>query len=181
MSAKPSKLCEGKNRRGEPCGHAPTPGRPFCRHHGGRVKAGKAHPNYKNGRTSRYVPKALRGAYAESLSDPQRLSLAREIAILDARLQQLYQSLDTKGTDTAQAWQEIGLSVDRRGRLVDLETRHMRELGGMVPVDQLFLLVDAMADIIAREVASPEERDRITDLFERELLGAPGGSAQLAG
>jgi hypothetical protein len=150
-------------------------GRRRCRIHGGRTKHGRDHYNYKHGGRSLYVPKHLRAAFEASMGDGQRLSLAAEIAMLDARLQQLYGELSGKAEDSI-VWREIGLQLDRRGRLVDLETRHMRDLGGMVPVDQLFMLVDSLADIISREIANPEERARVASAIEAQLLGSPSGS-----
>jgi hypothetical protein len=45
--------CGARNRRGQPCGRFPVPGRRRCRFHGGHAKRGADSPNFVHGRRSR--------------------------------------------------------------------------------------------------------------------------------
>lgn len=56
---------------------------------------GPASPHYKTGRYGKYLPERLRERYEEGLSDPELLELRSEIALLDARLGELLDSVDT--------------------------------------------------------------------------------------
>lgn len=53
-----------------------------CRMHGGKSLAGIASSVYKTGRYSKYIPKGLAQTYADSLSDPDLLSLNDDVALL---------------------------------------------------------------------------------------------------
>ena len=57
-----------------------------CKLHGGKSLAGAAHPNFKTGRYSKYLPKHLAKAYDEIKADPKLLQLDDDVALLEARL-----------------------------------------------------------------------------------------------
>lgn len=48
-----------------------------------------AHPNYRHGRYDSTVPQGMRGAYENSLRDPELLNMRAEIALIDGRIQEL--------------------------------------------------------------------------------------------
>jgi hypothetical protein len=86
--------CGAQTRSGEPCklpGHG-AGGR--CRLHGGASLTGTAHPRFKTGRQSRYLPKRLLAVYQKSLADPDLLELRSELALIDARLSDLLRRVD---------------------------------------------------------------------------------------
>lgn len=66
-----------------------------CRLHGGRSLAGVASPSFKHGRYSKYLPGRLVGRYEEARADPELLALRDEIALVDVRLAELLQRLET--------------------------------------------------------------------------------------
>lgn len=66
-----------------------------CRNHGGASLKGIASPTIKHGRYSKYLPDALADRYREARSDPELLSLRDDVALVDTRLTELVQKLDT--------------------------------------------------------------------------------------
>jgi hypothetical protein len=68
-----------------------------CRIHGGTTPHGFALPQTKTGEHSRYLPTRLAERYEEMLSDPELLTLWREVALLRTRLAELLGKLDDGG------------------------------------------------------------------------------------
>lgn len=60
--------------------------------HGGRLPVGGAHPGFKTGAHSKYLPTGLATKYAESLGDAELLELRADVALLQARLFQLLEA-----------------------------------------------------------------------------------------
>jgi hypothetical protein len=88
------KLCGAKTRSGRPCGH-PAMANGRCRYHGGKSLGGIASPTFKTGRYSKYLPTRLMSRYQEALRDPEALRLNSEIALIDARLQDVLRRVDS--------------------------------------------------------------------------------------
>jgi hypothetical protein len=63
--------------------------------HGGTSLAGPAHPSWIDGRHSRVLPKRLLDDYQASRRDPDRLALDNELAIVDARLNDVLARTDS--------------------------------------------------------------------------------------
>jgi hypothetical protein len=77
---------EGKSSKPKPPG----------RMHGGSTPKGIASPQFRNGLRSRYLkhlPATLQAGYQASMEDPELLSMRAEIAMLDARSNQLLEEL----------------------------------------------------------------------------------------
>lgn len=66
-----------------------------CRRHGGLSLAGAASPSFKTGAYSKYLPQRLLTHYEAGLSNPRLLELKEQIALVDARIVEQLQSLDT--------------------------------------------------------------------------------------
>jgi hypothetical protein len=88
-------LCKGTNKAGNPCGRTPSPGREYCKLHGGRNKIGFEHPNFKSGRYSKHLPARLYSTYEEMRRDPALLSLQEENALMLVRINDLLSRTDT--------------------------------------------------------------------------------------
>ena len=89
-----TKQCGAPKRDGTPCTNPAMPnGR--CRMHNGNAKFGIAHPNYQGKGKSKYLPERMRATYEAALDDPELLVLRNDIAIIDARLYDLLQRVDT--------------------------------------------------------------------------------------
>lgn len=94
-------ICGAKTRSGEPCRAYPMPnGR--CRMHAGNAAKGRALPQFKHGRFSKYLPARLQEHALAAMTDPELLSQREAIAVLDARLTELIQTIGT-GFDWAAA------------------------------------------------------------------------------
>ena len=86
--------CGADTKTGKPCEATAMPnGR--CRRHGGKSLSGIAHPNYQGKGKSKYLPERMRGTYEAALDDPELLVLRNDIAIIDARLYDLLQRVDS--------------------------------------------------------------------------------------
>jgi hypothetical protein len=88
------KRCGAKTRDGTPCrGIAMANGR--CRMHNGGAARGIAASRFRHGRYSASIPARLAARYAEAATDPKLLELRDEIALVDARLEDLLSRVDT--------------------------------------------------------------------------------------
>ena len=68
--------------------------------HGGNYPRGVDHPSYRTGRYSKYAPAHLIEKYTEALDDPELLALRDEVALLDARLSELLERVDSGDAGT---------------------------------------------------------------------------------
>lgn len=95
------KVCGAKKKNGQPCQAAPMPnGR--CRIHGGKTPAGIAHPSFQTGRYSKYLPAHLLADFEAAKADPELVECRHELALVDSRMGQLAQRLQS-GKD-AEMW-----------------------------------------------------------------------------
>ena len=67
-----------------------------CKKHGGSTPKGAAHPNFRDGRRSRYatMPQHLRARYEAGLADPELTHHRGQIAIVDATLDEFFSAYD---------------------------------------------------------------------------------------
>lgn len=96
-----------KSKRGSYCRAVPYKGSNKCYYHGGASPKGEASPHFVHGRRSRYVvPPNLIEDYKNSIHDPDVIDLTENIALIDARINELLRRADS-GEDGAERW--IGL------------------------------------------------------------------------
>lgn len=119
--------CQAWSRRhGAQCGCYPIRGRKTCRMHGGNTPAGIASPLWKHGRTSRYLPTRLQESYEASISDKELLTLRHEIAVIDARINDLFQRVDIG--ESGKLWlKSKEVLLDLRKALATQDTRKTTE------------------------------------------------------
>lgn len=94
--------CKGHNSSGDPCGKNAMKGRDYCRTHGGTKPIGPAHPQFKHGRRSKFLPARLAATYEEALRDPKLLEYREDAAMLETRLSDVLQHIDG-----AQLWNTV--------------------------------------------------------------------------
>lgn len=70
-------------------------GRSLCYHHGGKNPRGIASPHWTTGRYSKVLPARLVARYGDAQADHDLLALREEIALLDTRLAEVLQRLDS--------------------------------------------------------------------------------------
>lgn len=76
-----------------------------CRMHGGATPRGAALPQTKHGRYSKDLPTRLLATYERSERDPKLLELSSEIALVDSRIGELLQGIDTG--EAGRIWQGL--------------------------------------------------------------------------
>lgn len=104
------KTCGAKTRSGGKCKKSPMPnGR--CRLHGGVVPRGPAHHSYKTGKYSKYLKGGIAKKYAEAMENGGRLSLLDDIALTDARMAELMDSMG--GTNLPELWLKMNAIRER--------------------------------------------------------------------
>jgi hypothetical protein len=77
-----------------------------CRMHGGRVLRGAAHPGFKHGGRSKYLPQRMLEAYAEAEKDKTLLMLRCDIALLEVRITDVLSRVDSG--ETGRLWRKLG-------------------------------------------------------------------------
>jgi len=98
-------ICGAKKKDGTECKRAAMPnGR--CYLHGGKTPTGIALPQTRHGRYSKYLPSRLSGQYESAKNDPALLELREDIALIDSRLSDLLQRVETG--ESGQVWKELG-------------------------------------------------------------------------
>lgn len=104
-------ICGAKNRQGGPCKKHPVPGRNRCNLHGGKSPRGMQHPRSKHLRYSKdIIGRQLAQKYEEARTDPELLSLRDEIALSQARIGELLNSVEFG--ESLKAWQELRSAYD---------------------------------------------------------------------
>ena len=87
--------CEGTSRQSkEPCKRRRSPGSGYCIYHGGRAPKAAAHPSFKDGRRSKYMPKGMLENYERHLADPELTHHRGQIAMVDAALEEFFGGYD---------------------------------------------------------------------------------------
>lgn len=73
--------------------------------HGGKTPRDRGLPQTTHGRYSRYLPARLAGRYQEAQADTELLALREEISLIDSRLSDLLQRVDTN--EAGHWWKEL--------------------------------------------------------------------------
>lgn len=91
-----------------PCPNPQALGTRRCKSHGAKTALGPANPAWRNGRSSILLKKAptqLKAGLKASLEDPNLLELRPELAMLDARVGELWERLKEGGSN--EAWEQM--------------------------------------------------------------------------
>jgi len=89
---------------GAQCKKDAVPGRAKCHIHGGKSLTGVASPDFRHGRYSKHLPTRLAAKYHEAAADTELLALREDIALIDARLEDLIARVDTG--EAGKLWQD---------------------------------------------------------------------------
>jgi hypothetical protein len=165
---------------GERCKRHAAKGLNVCSMHGGKSLRGVDSPRFKTGRHSKYLPDRLVERYEEALNDAELTRLDDEIALVDARLQDVLERLRVDGEaiaggrDESTAWGLILGLMEQRRKLVATERKHLADDERFIAVERLMVMTAALLDIIRRHVASPETRKAIADEVRALIPRADG-------
>jgi hypothetical protein len=103
--------CTAKSKTsGQQCKNPAIAPTDKCRFHGGYSPRGVAHPSFKHGQHSRYLPKHLKRDYRLAIKDPELLSLRSQVALLASREMEL--TRDLAATEGPPWEQVVGALVD---------------------------------------------------------------------
>lgn len=158
--------CKMIKRTGERCRNAVRRGWSVCRHHGAGTteKPGGRPP--VTGRHSKYLPIRFLERYEEFLTDPDTLSMRSELALLDTRVGEVVERLDT--ADGADAWNKV--------RQAWYTLRNHKNVDDIVDAEGL--LEDALESYageeeIWKEVSGLiEQRRKVADTERRRVIDA---------
>lgn len=92
------------------CDAVPMKDRDRCKFHGGMSPRGLESPHYKGRGYSKDLPARLAHRMERALNDPELTSLAHELALLDARIGEIFQKMPTG--ESGQAWDDMMVAVN---------------------------------------------------------------------
>jgi hypothetical protein len=171
--------CGAKTRSGSPCSARAMPnGR--CRMHGGTSLAGVASPTLTTGRYSKYLPERLLERYQDAAQDADLLAMRQELALLDARLADVLQRVDTG--ESGALWKNV------QDAFRDFERERNSEREFVAWKRLASTIQDGMADYAAwqevgrlidqRQRLAESERKRLVDM--RQMITAERAMVLLA-
>lgn len=100
--------CKMIKSDGERCRQPVRSGWTVCKYHGAGSADTPAGRPPINGHYSKHLPSRYFSDYQEYLQDPNLLSMRREMALIDVRLGEMLQMLET--SDSPQAWNRISVA-----------------------------------------------------------------------
>jgi hypothetical protein len=136
-----------------------------CHLHGGKSLAGWAHPNARTGRYIKTMPARLETRYQASLADPELLVLREEISLVDARVHDLLERVETG--ESGAIWRALRKELDTLNATPDVsETAKLQTVAALI--DQGVADYDAW-DEVNRWV---ERRRRLAESERKRLVEA---------
>lgn len=162
-------ICGARTRDGSPCQRSRTPGRTRCKFHGGARPVGFAASAYKHGRYSKHLPGRMLPGYRKSLRDENLLTLTEQIAILDARIEDLLVRSDSG--EAGVLWVELrstyrALQIANRDGNLDVARLSLVTLGDLITrgaVDSAIWL-EIRSTFESRRKLVDTERKRLIDM-----------------
>lgn len=132
--------CQAKSKNtGVQCRRSAVNGKRVCTVHGGLTPSGIASPNFKHGRYSKHMkhlPPVYQESYMEHLANPDLMSLRDDIALMDSRVDELFQDL-SKLSGSADIWKALQkawsnfLVANRKKNHADMQ-RYLNELDSII-------------------------------------------------
>lgn len=113
LNAKGQEICGAKKRNGTGiCQSIILIGNTHrCWLHGGKSPTGLASASFKTGRHSRYLPARLYDKFVEAQNDPMLFELRGEVALVDVRIGELLQRVDTG--ESAEIWKRLDTTFQK--------------------------------------------------------------------
>lgn len=160
--------CNRRYPDGNYCHKWPLKGKTRCAKHGANLEvAGPGNPAYKHGRYSKYMPPRLQERYQVALQDPTLLSSREDIALLDARLEDLLRRADTG--EAGKTWEQL-----KQARVEVLQARSRRDAEGVQAAFQeiLNLIQAGYADHLTWDDirATVMDRNKLVRSEQRRLV-----------
>jgi galactokinase len=154
------------------CKRHATPGMKVCRMHGGKTPVGAAAAAFKHGRYSKILPTVMAEHYQRAKDDQEWMSLREEIALVDARIAEvLAGAAAVKSQRPQPIWEAIGPLMEQRRRLIETESRRVKDLHDMISRERAYTLIAALADAVRRHVSDRNQLALINADFVRLTRG----------
>lgn len=102
------------SNHGRQCKKPARIGRTKCARCGGNTPRGLANPNTKTGRWSKDLPTRLKARYEQGLDDEDLAEVKHEIALIDSRIAELLQKVDTG--EAGERWNDVGKLLESYGK-----------------------------------------------------------------
>jgi hypothetical protein len=128
--------CAHNRPDGTFCERWPLNGKKRCKRHGGAAPVGVQNGRWVTGRYSKYLPPRLQERYQFALSDPTMLSVRDDIALLDARLEDLLRRADTG--EAGKIWQRL---KQQKAEMLQARSRKDPE-GVQAALQSIMVLID---------------------------------------
>jgi hypothetical protein len=135
-----------------------------CRMHGGTAPAGIASPHFKHGKRSKYLAH-LPAAFAPHF-DPNEsnvVALTEELALIEAGVVEVLERVKDKQRITSTIRKELWDLVERKARLVAVESRRRKDEHEMVSREQFGRFASALLASVASNVPDPRTRGKIQE------------------
>lgn len=160
--------CKAKAKStGKRCKRPAMRGMAVCRFHGGMSLKGAAAPNFKDGRYSKYMPAQLESKYAEALKDPNLVSMRDEIAVITARLQEMFGGINTtSGLDYYHKLVNLWGEYTTYGEMGD--TDNMARVQG--EIGKMILKGESMAQKWEEIIKLIEMRRKLAESEQKRLI-----------
>ena len=131
---------------------------------------GIASPSFKHGRYSKVLPKGLSTHYLRAQEDRDLLALREEVALVDARVAELLERATTKRAGD-RVWAALEPLINQRRKLVESESRRMKDLHQMITLERAYALVAAYIAVVQRHVTDRAVLTLISEEFSRLTAG----------
>lgn len=170
---RPHARCGAHSRRtGQPCKNRPVTGRTRCRMHGGTTPVGPAVPHFQHGRYSRALAGPLRERYERALGSADRLSLADDVALAEARVDELLAALQADGGATLAAMVEA--TAEARGHF-----RAMREANARGDGPAVAAAATALGRVLEADLATLAARANAAERQWAQVFAAQAHKRKL--
>ena len=159
--------CGARTRQGVPCQQPAVRGGVRCRMHGGKARKGIAHPNYRHGKHSEYMPTRFLEAFGLAASDRDLLQQRDEVAQVRSMIREAWKRRHTG--ESGELWKRLR----ERWREFDGANRAASELGispeeRAARMRRVTLLLDMLMETIRVGAHDREQEEEILDLLERQ-------------
>lgn len=120
--------------------------------HGGRTPRGVESPKFKSGKGSRFVPDRFLDAFTSSISDPEYLSLRRQMALTDAREVELLERFESG--ESGEQWANVAEALTNYEQAVTRDDPRASEF------------LSALKSAVASGIADEHTWRELAELFE---------------
>ena len=130
-----ARCCAWNGNEGRQCNAPAVRQKQVCQTHGGMTPGGIASPHFKTGKYSKYIPEGMHEVYERGIQDSGLIELREELALVDGRISQLLQTLQSGGGNVAwrslsYQWQLLDKAMTRGD--AEAAARHRTELNRLI-------------------------------------------------